>query len=167
MEAKKISKYAVKPTAQEECGGFVIKKIEEEDIEKICRIEKQVFPDAWSAAGIRESFVQPYTMFLGAWLSDEFVGYLIFYFAADEGEVVRIAVDAKYRRRGAALRLLEEIEKICRERNIRKIMLDVRESNEAAAKLYKNFGFAEDGRRKSYYSNPAEDAVLMSRVIGK
>lgn len=46
-------------------------------------------------------------------------------------------------------------------------MLEVRESNQDAISFYKEKGFTEDGLRKDYYTDPAEDAVLMSRELGR
>lgn len=146
---------------------LTIKKIEKKDIERICQIEKETFTDAWTAGGIRDSLDLPYTVLLGAWLLEDLVGYVICYCAADEGEIARIAVDVSCRRKGAALRLLEELRAVCSEKGIRKFILDVRKSNESAVGLYKKFGFAEDGVRKNFYTRPSEDAVLMSFTFGK
>ena len=69
-----------------------------------------------------------------------------------------VAVLPGYRRRGAARALLLES---FRENGANCIFLDVRESNTIAIKLYESLGFRDTGVRKSYYSNPTEDAVLM------
>lgn len=144
-----------------------VREIEEKDIERVSELEKDCFSDAWSAAGIKESLKQSYTVLLGAWLNGKLTGYIIAYFSIDDCEIARIAVDETCRRKGAALRLLEELKRICREKRVEKIMLDVRESNEAAVRLYRKFGFLEDGTRKNFYEKPQEDAVLMSFAIGK
>ncbi len=139
-----------------------VRKLEDKDIEKIHALENQCFSDAWSIDGIRESLEQDYTVLLGAWLGEELAGYLIAYFSIDDCEIARIAVDEACRRRGVALRLLEELEGICREKQAGKLLLDVRRSNAAAVSLYKRFGFTEDGVRKNFYTRPMEDAILMS-----
>ena len=64
------------------------------------------------------------------------------------------------RRRGIGSQLLKELIAIARERKLQTIFLEVRESNVAARALYCKFGFEESGRRKNYYANPTEDAVL-------
>ncbi|MCI8560739.1 MAG: ribosomal protein S18-alanine N-acetyltransferase [Dorea sp.] len=146
---------------------FDIKNIEQKDIEKIHQLEKKYFPDPWSIAGIQESLAQTYTALLGAWEGEKLAGYVIAYFSVDGGEIARIAVDEPYRRKGAALKLLDVIKETGRKMQAEKIMLDVRESNEEAVRLYKKFGFTEDGVRKNYYVKPKENAVLMSFAIGK
>ena len=146
---------------------LTIKYIEEKDIARIHHLEKEGFPDPWSMSGIRESLRQTYTILLGAWLSDMLVGYVICYCAADEAEIARIAVAPSCRRQNTASALLKEIKRICLERQIKTILLDVRKSNLAAIRLYQTSGFTEDGVRKDFYANPAEDAILMSFSFGK
>lgn len=148
-------------------SGIGVREIEEKDVEQVCELEKNCFSDAWSAAGIQESLKQSHTVLLGAWLNGKLVGYVIAYFSIDDCEIARIAVDESCRRKGAALRLLEELKSICLKKRTDKIILDVRESNEAALGLYRRFGFTEDGIRKNFYVKPSENAVLMSFAIGK
>ena len=144
-----------------------IKRIKEEDLEIIAAFEKEIFPDSWGMIGLKESLYQNHTVLLGAWEEEKLVGYVIFYFAADEGEIARIAVEPSMRRKGVASHLLLELENICEEKKIVKMLLDVRETNETAIEFYKSHGFTEDGIRKNFYTKPVEDAVLMSRGLGK
>lgn len=144
-----------------------IRQIAEEDIEKICRLEEMSFPDPWSADGIRESLGQDYTRLFGVWHEEKLAGYAIAYFTIDEGELVRIAVEPSIRRAGVASLLLEELFRISRESGKKRVLLDVRESNEAAVRLYRKAGFETDGRRKNFYAKPEEAAILMSREVGK
>lgn len=141
--------------------------MQETDLEKVAELEKEIFPDPWGMIGLKESLYQNHTVLLGAWKDEKLVGYVIFYFAADEGEIVRIAVDPSVRRQGVASHLLLELEDVCEEKKIIKLLLDVRESNETAIQFYKSHGFTEDGIRKKFYTKPEEDAVLMSRELGK
>ena len=146
--------------------AFHIRDIREADIEKIHRLEKKAFSDPWGIHGLKESLGQSYTKLFGAWEKEELLGYAIVYFMADEGELVRIAVDPCCRRRGVASHLLEELLRVCRENGVKRVLLDVRESNEAAIKLYERMGFKADGMRKNFYTKPDEDAVLMSLEVG-
>ena len=94
-------------------------------------------------------------------------GYVIVYFAADESEIARIAVDEKFRRQGVAGALLDGMERVLAGKGIVRLMLDVRKSNAAALRFYLSRGFKEDGVRKNFYTNPIEDAILMSRGLGR
>jgi ribosomal-protein-alanine N-acetyltransferase len=77
-----------------------------------------------------------------------------------EWELENIVVAETARRRGVGTRLLEEFVAQARAQQGRGIFLEVRESNQSARALYRKAGFEETGLRKSYYSNPLEDAIL-------
>ncbi len=145
-----------------------IKGLEETDLPRIADLELAIFPDAWSLPALQESLRQKSrTWFGGIWLEGLLIGYVIFYYVLDEGEIARIAVDPAYRRKGAAARLLHAVEDFCEEKGIDRLMLEVRKSNVPAISFYREYGFAEDGIRKDFYKDPVEDAVLMSRKAGR
>lgn len=136
--------------------------VKENPLLEIEKLEKDIFPDPWSKKSLEDTVRQPHAVIFGAWKADILAGYVIMYYAADEGEIARIAVKHSFRRRGAARRMLLELEAFCKEKGISRILLDVRESNEPAIAFYKDYGFKKDGIRKKFYVNPTEDAILMS-----
>ena len=105
------------------------------ELPEIAALEREIFPDAWS---------------------------LIFYYVLEEGEIARIATVHSVRRQGAASQMFRKLLDFCREQKITRIMLEVRENNEAARQFYGKCGFTKDGIRRNYYENPKENAVLMS-----
>lgn len=138
-----------------------------EDIPQIHELEAAAFADPWSEKGLRESLEQKNTILLTVKTDDWIIGYLIVYHVLDECEIARIAVAKEHRRQGAATLLIRELERWCRGKGIRRILLDVRESNRSAIAFYRGQGFAEDGLRKNYYTGPVESAILMSRAVGE
>ena len=84
--------------------------------------------------------------------------------AADEAEILEIAVDEASRRRGFGRALMEAMLTDAALRGARTVYLEVRASGEAARRLYASLGFCEIGVRRSYYRNPTEDARLMARA---
>lgn len=142
-----------------------IRRIEEKDASDLAVLERKIFPDPWTENGIKETLSQDYTVLLGVWKDSVIAGYVILYFVLDEGEIARIAVEPSCRRQGAAGYLLVRLEKLCTDTGIRKLMLEVRRNNTAAISFYKKYGFTEDGVRKGYYTNPYEDAILMSKEL--
>ncbi len=146
---------------------FCVKEAEESHIPDIARLEREIFPDAWSRESLTETLRQPHARIFGAWQGGRLAGYLILYHVLDEGEIARIAVARRYRRQGAALALMGRLEGFCREEGIARILLDVRESNAGALAFYRKCGFVQDGVRRGFYTAPAEDAVLMSRTLGR
>jgi [ribosomal protein S18]-alanine N-acetyltransferase len=88
-------------------------------------------------------------------------GFIVGREAAQEWEIENVAVSGSARRRGLGSRLLGEFLNRVRARGGAEVYLEVRESNLAARKLYEKRGFVETGRRKSYYHDPPEDALLL------
>jgi [ribosomal protein S18]-alanine N-acetyltransferase len=79
-----------------------------------------------------------------------------------EWEIENVAVAPDARRRGLGTRLVGEFLDLARREGAARILLEVRESNAAARALYEKWAFVETGRRRGYYSNPIEDAVVYS-----
>jgi [ribosomal protein S18]-alanine N-acetyltransferase len=77
-----------------------------------------------------------------------------------EWEIENVAISGPARRRGLGSHLLGEFLRLVRDRGGREIFLEVRESNQAARKLYAKWAFVEAGRRRAYYQNPQEDALI-------
>lgn len=144
----------------------VVRRATETDIEAIAKMEMKIFSDAWTLNNVYETFCQPQAFIVVAEQKEEIVGYCIVYYVLDEGEIARIAVDSKCRRQGVGRQILEHVKEICKEKEITRLLLDVRESNSAARAFYKHYGFCEDGIRKNFYEMPREHAVLMSCSIG-
>ena len=93
------------------------------------------------------------------------VGFLVAHHLAPEWELENIAVASSARRKGIGKRLLSALLAAARETNSDSVFLEVRQSNAAARTLYEKAGFELTGRRKSYYSDPVEDAVLYRMTL--
>ena len=87
-------------------------------------------------------------------------GFVIARVLGDEWEIENIAVAGPARRRGLGTRLLGELLDMARSRGATAMFLEVRESNQAARALYEKWAFLESGRRRTYYQDPQEDAIL-------
>ncbi len=87
-------------------------------------------------------------------------GFLVARTLNPELEIENIAIAGAARRRGLGTRLLGEFLDLARRQGAQAVFLEVRESNRAARTLYENWAFVESGRRKRYYSNPEEDAIV-------
>lgn len=143
----------------------IFRNMTEQDVAQIAELEKKVFSDAWTSTGIYETFCQNQAFVAVAECDGEITGYCIIYYVMDEGEIARIAVDEKVRRQGVGRGLLDYVCKCCKMKNINRLLLDVRESNESARRFYEQYGFTVDGIRKNFYDQPKENAVLMSKNI--
>jgi ribosomal-protein-alanine N-acetyltransferase len=145
----------------------VIRPAAEPDIPRIVEIERSSYADPWKenlfiealGAGGKYLFVDEQR--------DELAGYVVFEPVLDEGHITNLAVDKKYRGKGIATGLLNKVLDLAEELNVKSMFLEVKESNEAAKKLYSKFGFKQIGRRKGYYSAVNEDALILKLERGK
>ena len=96
-------------------------------------------------------------------ISSQLLGFIILRRMGDEGELLQIAVDKSVRRRGVADALMEAALGFSSEHSLKSMFLEVRVSNEAAIALYTKHCFQTVRRRKDYYTNPVEDAVVMAK----
>ncbi len=125
-------------------------------------IELACFSDPWSPGMIGEALASPVSVTLFALCGDRAAGVISAVCAADECDVTDVAVLPAYRRRGIASALIGALLARLAERGTRRVYLEVRESNAPAIALYRSFSFSPCGRRKRYYTAPAEDAVVMT-----
>ena len=96
---------------------------------------------------------------------DELAGAVASREAAGEAEILNLAVAPAWRGRGMGRRLMETALEDAVSAGVRRVFLEVRESNTGARAFYFRLGFAEAGRRRGYYQQPAEDALLLSRAL--
>jgi [ribosomal protein S18]-alanine N-acetyltransferase len=127
-------------------------------------IERAVFGDPWSARDFDDSVAARVPFFV-ALADGEIAGYVIAHYAADEGEILNLAVAPEQRRRGLGRALARRALAALAERDVREVYLEVRVSNGAAQTLYEGLGFKKVGRRAGYYRRPAEDAVVLRAAI--
>ena len=151
---------------REKEAEIIVRELKVEDSAAVAEMEQQIFSDPWSEKSVMETVQQKQSVCFAAEKAGHLLGYLLAYHAADEAEIARIAVQKEARRQGAAGKLMQALEHYCEEHKMEKLLLDVRESNEAARSFYTKNGFVEDGIRQGFYTSPSEDAVLMSRQLG-
>lgn len=151
---------------REKEAEIIVRELKVEDSAAVAEMEQQIFSDPWSEKSVMETVQQKQSVCFAAEKAGHILGYLLVYHAADEAEIARIAVQKEARRQGAAGKLMQALEHYCEEHKMEKLLLDVRESNEAARSFYTKNGFVENGIRQGFYTNPSEDAVLMSRQLG-
>lgn len=92
--------------------------------------------------------------------SPRLLGFLIAHEIHPDWELENLVTAPSSRRKGLATRLFTALLKHAHKANCESVFIEVRESNQAARTLYARLGFQENGRRKRYYANPPEDAVL-------
>ena len=145
--------------------GFELRPMEIDDIEAVIRLDEQIFPDPWSETGLFTYLIREDTVFLAACEAEEIVGYCGAQSAADEADIITVAVEKDHRGKGIAKALLSKLIGELQSHGTENIYLEVRAGNTAAKSLYESRGFVKTGIRKDYYSDPKEDAVTMRYEI--
>ena len=134
-----------------------------DDLDAICAIENQSFGDPWKREFFEGEFqVESFNYLRGAKIEGRLAGYCLFWlFPEDEVQITNIAVHPDFRRIGVATLLINDAICFGRNEQAKRVVLEVRESNQAARSFYQQMGFTQAGRRKRYYEDPVEDALLL------
>ncbi len=135
---------------------------------EICEIERECFGDeAWSAESIRSFLSGERVMVIAARVGGKIIGMACAATICGETEIMKVAVLDRYRRKGIGGGILRRLIDDCSSLGTDRFLLEVREGNDGARRLYESIGFTEYGRRHAYYSTPREDAVLMEMNVKK
>lgn len=128
-------------------------------------IETECFSHPWSKQSLEEEMNNETSLFLVAKEENEVIGYIGMSIVIDEGYIFNVAVRENHRNKGVATALINELVTYGKKNNFSFITLEVRESNLPAISIYSKFGFIKAGERKNYYSNPKENAILMTKYL--
>jgi len=142
---------------------FDIIRMEERHLSEAAALERLCFSMPWSENMLRGELVNPLSHYISAVdESGRLLGYAGMQAVMDEGYIANIAVSPAARRRGIASSLLKTLIDFGGSEKLSFLTLEVREHNAAALSLYRKHGFEPVGRRRNYYQNPIEDALLMT-----
>jgi len=144
-----------------------IRQASEADLEAIVSVQNMTSQAArWTQADYASWVGDPAALILVAELDTAtpptIVGFAAFRRLLDEAELRNMAVDPAYQRRSVGRELLAQGRKRLAEQGVRRIYLEVRPSNLPALRLYYSEGFRLHSRRKDYYNDPPEDALVLS-----
>ena len=143
---------------------MVIRRMTLEDVQGVYEISESSFSESWTLESIQKETRNPVASYFVAERDGNVVGYGGLWHVLDEGEVINIAVNKPFRRQNIGEKLLQALFKEAGAYNLSVIHLEVRESNTPARRLYEKFGFKEIAKRKGYYHQPTEDAVIMEWI---
>lgn len=142
---------------------MIITKMSSEHVPQIALLEKMCFHDPWSENSISSELNNSLSVWLVALDGESVVGYVGSQTVLGWTDMMNVAVHPDYRRKGIAEQLVVSLENELKNRESTCLTLEVRVSNEPAKSLYDKLGFAEVGRRKNYYRNPREDALILRK----
>ncbi len=141
-------------------NNIQISKMTFDDFYKIKDILISDFDDFWNINTLEQELNNENSYYLVAKIENEIVGFAGMKSVLDEADIMNIVTKKDKRNSGIGSALLEKLLNIAKEKEIKKITLEVNESNFSAIHLYKNFGFKEIYIREKYY-NKTDDALIM------
>jgi [ribosomal protein S18]-alanine N-acetyltransferase len=143
-----------------------VDRMRSEDLDEVLAIERASFGMPWSRGAFLYEMQQ--NRVARCWVTREggrVVGYICLWEIADEVHVTNVAVLPSRRRQGIARAMLGGVLDDGRARKLRMVVLEVRPSNRDALLLYESFGFRVVGRRRGYYYDTGEDALIMEATL--
>lgn len=144
-------------------AGIAIRPVTAAVAPSLAHIHAAGFDDPWGTAAIRELIAMPGTFGLvAASASDAVLGFVILRLAADEAEILTLAVDEAARRQGIGRRLMEAAAATALAGGAATLFLEVAEDNPAAIALYGKLGFSTVGRRPGYYRRRAAAVAALT-----
>jgi [ribosomal protein S18]-alanine N-acetyltransferase len=152
--------------------ALVVRCAEESDLEQVAAIEREAFSDPWTRDALASALHLAHIRFLVAEEAEgspggggadgvTLAGYVVALVMGEEGEIADLAVAPAARRRGVGSLLLGRMKQELASCGVRSLYLEVRDSNLAALALYRAHRFEAVGRRRGYYRNPSEDALVL------
>lgn len=151
----------VSQAERERNEAVTIRRMREEDLEQVSRLEEETFSMPWSISAFREMVNHPDAYYFVAVDRDSVCGTCGIRNLAGEGELTNVVIREEYRGSGLGQRLIAEAIGKAQEAGMQAFTLEVRKSNTAAIHVYEKLGFVSEGIRPGFYEKPAEDAVIM------
>lgn len=132
-------------------------------VSSVAALEAVCFSDPWSENSVASELNNPLSLWVVAIKDETVVGYVGSQTVMGETDMMNVAVHPDHRRQGIARLLIEDLAEKLKGLDSHCLTLEVRVSNEPAIALYAELGFSEVGRRRNYYRNPKEDALILRK----
>lgn len=147
---------------------IVIRKMAAADLEQVQALDQASFPTPWPAKSFQHELEKNKAGHL--WVAEKttgdgqkkIIGMIVVWLLVDEAHIATIAVDEAHRRQGIGSQLIFIALSHLVDKGAIEATLEVREKNAAAQALYRGFGFRPVGRRRAYYRDSGEDAIIMA-----
>jgi len=142
---------------------MIITTMGEQHVAQVAALEKMCFSDPWSENSVASELTNPLSLWLVADDNGTVIGYIGSQTVLGETDMMNVAVHPDFRKQGVATALIVGLVEELRKRGSHSLTLEVRASNAPAISVYTALEFREAGRRKNYYRNPREDALILRK----
>lgn len=144
---------------------MIFAQMKEKHVAQVAALEKMCFSEPWSERSIASELENELALWVVADDDGKVLGYAGSQTVMGESDMMNIAVCPECRKQGIATGLIVGLIGALKLRGSHSLTLEVRPSNEAAKALYEKLGFTQVGRRKNYYRNPKEDALILRKEL--
>lgn len=138
----------------------MIRPLQIKDIDIIVQLEEEIFGETLGKEMLENELNNPLVWFRVLEIENQVIGYIGGYFYLEDGEILNFLIDKSKQHQGYGTILFESILQEARQKGIKKVTLEVRESNSNAISFYTKFGFSKISIRKHYYQN-GDNAIVM------
>ena len=138
-----------------------IQLMKEKDVDEVLHISNLSLKESWSRESLLKEVTNPLAKYFLVKDDENILGFAGVWIIFDEGHITNVAIHPEYRGKGLGEYLMNSLIEGCKSQKCNSITLEVRESNLPALKLYEKLGFKVAGKRKKYYSDNGEDALIM------
>jgi len=140
---------------------MMVRRMNTLDIDGVLAVEQQSFTTPWSREGFVNEMKNELSYYLVMVEAGKIIGYAGMWLIVDEAHVTNVAVLPTYRGKRLGEKLMSALLEHAKNRGAVRMTLEVRASNTVAQGLYSKFGFTSQGRRRNYYTDTKEDALIM------
>ena len=143
-----------------------LKRLSREHLNAVVELDQLCFGGLWTLSGYQRELDSPNSDLLGLFVPAGphfLVGIGCFWAILDEAHITILAVHPQYQRQGLGQALLYSLLTLATDCGLERATLEVGASNSAAVSLYQKYGFITAGRRRGYYKNTGEDALILWR----
>jgi ribosomal-protein-alanine N-acetyltransferase len=144
---------------------MILRPMIAEDLEQVVEIEKASMLSPWSKELFEEELKREVARYFVGEIDHQVVGYMGYWEAPQEAHIINLAIAPRFRQKGLGFEMMGYCLRFAYNKGARLATLEVRESNEAAQKLYEKINFRTVAIRKKYYSDNQENAVVMIREL--
>ncbi|HIK03385.1 MAG TPA: ribosomal protein S18-alanine N-acetyltransferase [Trichormus sp. M33_DOE_039] len=145
-------------------SNLKLKSLTPDDLGAILELDQACFSGLWTLEGYQRELDSPNSDLLGIFAphsSTSLLGMGCFWTILEEAHITIVAVHPQYQGQGLGQALIYSLLKTASDRNLERATLEVRASNQAAISLYQKFEFKTAGRRRGYYQDNGEDALIL------
>ena len=143
-----------------------IKQINEEDIDLCYELDSNTI-SLWSKKQWANEYKKEGTKIFGLFITNLMVGLCVFQVVLDEAQINYFVVNKKFRKKGFGSYLMSFLIKKCEKLNLRKLLLEVSQSNVVADRFYSRFDFSTVGIRKNYYKDGSHALLKEKKLTTK